>query len=29
LQFRPEMLEAEAPKRMLRLVKGGKLPGNR
>jgi hypothetical protein len=29
VQFRPEMLEAEAPKRVLRLIKGGKLPGNR
>ncbi len=29
LQFRPEMLEAEAPKRVLRLIRGGKLPGNR
>jgi hypothetical protein len=29
LQFRPEMLEAEAPRRVLRLIRGGKLPGNR
>ena len=28
-QFRPEMLEAKAPKRVLRLIKGGKLLGNR
>jgi hypothetical protein len=29
LQFRPEMLEAQASKRALRLIRGGKLPGNR
>jgi hypothetical protein len=28
-QFRPEMLEPETTKRVLRLIKGGKLPGNR
>ena len=28
-QFRPGMLGAEAPKRGLRLIRGGKLPGNR